>query len=308
MRKTTLPASLVLLSCLLSTPLLLVDFTAANPLPELPYITIESDGHINPQTDYLQQTGSTYLLTGNLDQKYSLIIKCSNMVLDGNGYRINGTAGTRWGQSSGYANLGLNLDHVTNVTVKDLEIGGFARDDIRIECCVGCCFFRVAAGYFTLIDSHQNTITASKVNSSLVMRYSNENLLIQNSFKGSSVDVLGNSNVWFENNFACEQCYVREGTNRWDNGSVGNYWSNYNGADGDGDAIGDKPHFLVELTADETHSKTVEQIRGQDNYPLMYPWGVPVVDMLDFCQHNRFERNLGEFHHKTNLPNGWATT
>ena len=46
--------------------------------------------------------------------------------------------------------------------------------------------------------------------------------------------------------------------NRWDNGAKGNYWSNYAGADVDGDGIGDSPHVLYE--------------NNQDNYPLMsYP-------------------------------------
>lgn len=52
-------------------------------------------------------------------------------------------------------------------------------------------------------------------------------------------------------------------TNIWDNGypSGGNYWSNYNGTDGNSDGIGDSPYIL-------NGSSDV------DNYPLMHLWKV----------------------------------
>jgi nitrous oxidase accessory protein len=43
--------------------------------------------------------------------------------------------------------------------------------------------------------------------------------------------------------------------NSWDKGKEGNYWSNYNGTDSNGDGIGDSPYVLYE--------------NNQDNYPLM---------------------------------------
>ena len=46
-------------------------------------------------------------------------------------------------------------------------------------------------------------------------------------------------------------------SNAWDNGSQGNYWSNYTGTDNNGDGIGDTPYLVYE--------------NNQDNYPLMNP-------------------------------------
>jgi len=46
-------------------------------------------------------------------------------------------------------------------------------------------------------------------------------------------------------------------TNYWDNGTKGNYWSDYHGSDANRDGIGDTAYYLYE--------------NNQDNYPLMKP-------------------------------------
>ena len=46
----------------------------------------------------------------------------------------------------------------------------------------------------------------------------------------------------------------------WNNSATGNYWSDYNGTDANGDGIGDTPHVLDE--------------KNQDNYPLMTPYKI----------------------------------
>lgn len=49
----------------------------------------------------------------------------------------------------------------------------------------------------------------------------------------------------------------------WNNGSEGNYWSDYNGADNDGDGVGDTPYVIDEVDT--------------DSYPLMAPVGIATV-------------------------------
>lgn len=67
-----------------------------------------------------------------------------------------------------------------------------------------------------------------------------------------------NNNTIYHNNFIDnkEQAW-QHATNTWDNGTEGNYWSDYNGTDLNGDGIGD----------------TNLPWQGVDYYPLMNPWG-----------------------------------
>lgn len=51
--------------------------------------------------------------------------------------------------------------------------------------------------------------------------------------------------------------------NVWDNGTKGNYWSNYNGTDQNGDGIGDTPYIV--------------DANNQDNYPLISPLSISVA-------------------------------
>ena len=93
-----------------------------------------------------------------------------------------------------------------------------------------------------------------------------ENLIYANNFTGNGVGVKLNGdfgNVFYGNNFVDNQLYdVDLGTdmsqgNSWDNGTYGNYWSNYNGTDNNGDGIGDAPYIFDD--------------NNQDNYPLINP-------------------------------------
>lgn len=49
--------------------------------------------------------------------------------------------------------------------------------------------------------------------------------------------------------------------NAWDDGSEGNYWSDYKGLDENGDGIGGNPYIIDE--------------NNRDNYPLLTPRSIP---------------------------------
>jgi len=85
------------------------------------------------------------------------------------------------------------------------------------------------------------------------------------------MDSLGNT--FYHNNFVNNELLLADvgSVNNWDNGTVGNYWSDYNGTDNDGDGIGDTPYIIDK--------------NNQDNYPLVneipeFPSWTPLLIML----------------------------
>jgi parallel beta-helix repeat protein len=67
------------------------------------------------------------------------------------------------------------------------------------------------------------------------------------------------------------------GTTFWDNGTIGNYWSDYSGTDNNGDGIGDSPYIITGVKWDNDVGGDVSFAADQDNYPLMTPFKVTTV-------------------------------
>jgi nitrous oxidase accessory protein NosD len=103
---------------------------------------------------------------------------------------------------------------------------------------------------------------------------SNNSLIRENDFWNSTIDIMLNfdsgsykfetgNNTFYLNNFrnysqTLQVLSPSNLTDHWDNGREGNYWSNYTGADGNGDGVGDTPYFLAQNSI--------------DNFPLMQPY------------------------------------
>jgi len=119
-----------------------------------------------------------------------------------------------------------------------------------------------------------NNITNNK--SGLKISYSSNNTVTANNISDSSEFAIyfsnSNNTAFYSNNFINNAKQIDDhywhvtrwhspSVNIWDNGIEGNYWSNYNGTDNDGDGIGDTPYIIDE--------------KNQDNYPLIEPFIIP---------------------------------
>jgi len=240
-------------------------------------VYIRADGSIEPPDAPLSTVDKvTYVFTGNVYG--GIVVKRSNIIIEGNGYAIQGRA---------CAGSGVYLSSVHNVTIKNITITRFY--------------------YGVLLDSYSNYNSISgnnirKNSQGIRSNGYNNNIFgnnIANNYQGihlgpaslfstsTNNDIFGNNitenaygiylyysnnNHIYHNNFInnAEQVYSYKSVNVWDAGypSGGNYWSDYTGVDEKNgpnqdqpgsDGIGDKPYVI---DAD-----------NQDNYPLMIPWG-----------------------------------
>jgi parallel beta-helix repeat protein len=142
------------------------------------------------------------------------------------------------------------LVNCTNITAENLDLSNasvgvelLGADDCKItNNTVSNNLLGIAIGY-----SSNNVLTKNTASNNyycgIHLYYSNNNTLYHN-------NLIDNTN-----HNAYDEC-----TNAWDSGSEGNYYSDYNSTDPDGDGIGEDPY----------------QIPGGggsvDNYPLMQPW------------------------------------
>lgn len=160
----------------------------------------------------------------------------------------------------------------------------------------------------TLRSSHYNTITENNMTqncySCIKLWSSSNNLITYNdltysahgiSFDESSENTVysnnvaynhnsgismngGHDNLIFQNNFIYSYAGGYDSRYIWDNGTIGNYWGNYNGTDENNDGIGDVPYCF------STFSRMgLGDIINCDNYPLMKP-PVNLEAILDFSE------------------------
>lgn len=118
----------------------------------------------------------------------------------------------------------------------------------------------------------QNNITESMFGIDLHYSSNNiikANIIAENSQFGARLFDSSNDSI-YHNNFAnnTNQVYLERSASSWNDSYPlsGNYWSDYSGADANGDGMGDAPYAVNE--------------KNIDYYPLMHPWAVlPVHNM-----------------------------
>lgn len=114
MRKLVTCAVIFVLLVATLTGTLIVNFCSANFIPEQTPVGIQIGGGSIKGTDLIERVNdNTYRLRGDLDQ--TVAIMGDNIVLDGNGYTLQGNGN----------GTGVFLQAKTGVTVKNLKIAGF---------------------------------------------------------------------------------------------------------------------------------------------------------------------------------------
>jgi parallel beta-helix repeat protein len=229
-------------------------------------IYINSNGSITPVTAPISTVDNiTYMFTDNIYNS-SIVVERNNITVDGAGYTLQGTGAP--------TSVGIDLSGRTNVTVREVQIKGFASgvwlDNSSNDTIYGNNITtNTAFGILLSNSSSYNTIFANNITNNgdgiYLSGYSyfpSSNRIYHNDFINNSQQVSSNA----------------ASRNAWDDGypSGGNYWSNYTGVDEKSgpyqnltgsDGIGDTPYII--------------DANNSDNYPLMNPWAPPDITITN---------------------------
>jgi len=192
----------------------------------------------------------------------------------------------------GISLTGSHLNHIYNNVVSECDVGiwllGSNNNSLYQNILEGDSFgIKLAFEMFANIKpfSYNNSIFENTINScdqGVHLFSADENKVVRNSISNCTAYGIflccADGNMFYSNNFLANNVQVYEEhsvwtgmgfeeyfseNNTWDAGSAigGNFWSDYNGIDNDGDGLGDTPYIIDAL--------------NQDNYPFISPYKIP---------------------------------
>lgn len=241
-------------------------------------VVIQPDGSISPSTVPIQRNGDTYTLTGNISA--TMRIHRSNIVLDGAGYTLhgpyNGTALDVWmiGEGSNQLPEGVLAQYTIGIDLANRDVKGITIKNLNI--------LNFSIGMY--MWTNNNTLTGNAVSYNIVgILLSGSNTTITNNYLSHNTQGLFfgfndpsdipndiiisyngfESNKMQINGCLCDEYPENEPPHAWDNGEVGNYWSDYNGIDANNDGFGDTPYIV--------------DIQNQDRFPFIQNPAKPPV-------------------------------
>ena len=226
---------------------------------------VRADGAVEPSTAPILCDGDVYRFTGDIFG--SIVVERSNIIVDGNGYLLQGSRSIN----------GFKLDGVNNVTIQNVKIQNFST-----AIAFNNSSYNTVSGTDIVDNDHGINIYGSAYNTI------SRNNIADNYLRGIEIYESSEFNIVSENNITNSKQYaislydcaynrifhnslinntnqirLSSSSSKWDDGypSGGNYLSDYSGTDSDGDGIGDTPYIIDE--------------NNQDNYPLMEPVIIP---------------------------------
>jgi parallel beta-helix repeat protein len=254
-------------------------------------IYIRADGTVEG-TDKIQREGNVYTFTDNINGE--IVVEMDGIVVDGADYTLYGNGSGIGIELNSRTNVTIKnvevrafgegiylLDSQNNHLIENYIADngeGMYLHSSRNTRIIGNNLTNNWAGIYPWGSSNDNTITGNDIKNStygIYLFYSTNNNINLNNIRDNTVGIyfVASNNTIYNNNFinnsknvydedlSNPSWFLNPSINIWNNGSEGNYWSDYNGTDINGDGIGDTPYIIDE--------------NNKDNYPLMELYTIP---------------------------------
>jgi nitrous oxidase accessory protein len=186
---------------------------------------------------YIFGYGDSNVIKDNVCESIGLEYSSGNIV---SGNTVTST-------SRGYS--GISLGYSSNNLVSGNYISGFS-SDVRL--------------WFSSDNTFTENVIADSLSGTISIGGSSNNTFYLNNFVDNMWDwITYVYDHYTDPNYRDAYPNMTLSTNSWDNGTVGNHWSNRTFTDADGDGIGDAPYIINE--------------NNQDNHPLINPADISTI-------------------------------
>ena len=260
-------------------------------------IYIRADGSVNPKEAPISTVDNiTYILTDNI-ANCSVVIERNGITIDGNKHTITGTGI--------FGKPGINATQVNGITIKRAKISNASPAAIWLYECSNCTLqeneltgktYGIYPNFCSNIIILRNKVMNNQGGGLYVANSFNfiikQNLIAANppfgiGFVGSTnstvtknaiannggpgIRVYTSTNIRLHHNDFVNnagKAFSQSSTVIWDDGSEGNYWSDYNGTDVNQDGVGDTPYVIGS--------------NNIDHYPLMQPLTVTLMGDVNY--------------------------
>ncbi len=299
--------AIVLVALLLTSLASLLTVTAQSQSPGV--IMINPDGSINPPTPQIQHVGNTYTLTTDMKVQVQFFLQKSNMIFDGNGHTIGdgrvGNIVVGPYVSEGVSNVTIQNFYLSQTATDGIEVMNSANVVIQNNTITGGSNIFGQTNGVSLINCTSSKILDNTINGpmcGIVLMASKDNIVAGNTINAVTswtwnhyptaimIDIQylegGSTTSGSINNLIFDNAFLSTGnlttindspSNRWDNGSIGNFWGDYqsrypNASEIGSTGVGNTPYFIATNNIDHY------PLLSQSNLVLPAPINGPATD------------------------------